>query len=32
LASLHLQLIRVAHEQNTRLAVSLRAQQGSVAD
>ncbi len=32
LAGLHLQLKRVAHEQNTRLAVSSRAQQGSVAD
>ncbi len=34
LASLHLQLKRVAHEQNTRLAVHLssRAQQGNVAD
>ena len=31
-ASLHLQLKRVAHEQNTRLAVSSRAQRGSVAD
>jgi hypothetical protein len=32
LAGLHLQLKRVAHEQNERLAVSSRAQQGSVAD
>ncbi len=32
LASLHLQLKRVAHEQNTRLAVSSRVQRGSVAD
>ncbi len=32
LAGLHLQLKRVAHEQKTRLAVSSRAQQGSVAD
>ncbi len=32
LASRHLQLKRVAHEQNTRLAVSSRAQRGSVAD
>ncbi len=32
LASLDLQLKRVAHEQNTRLAVSSRAQRGSVAD
>ena len=32
LAGLHLQLKRVAHEQNTRLAVSSRAQRGSVAD
>ncbi len=32
LAALHLQLKRVAHEQNTRLAVSSRAQRGSVAD
>ena len=31
-AGLHLQLKRVAHEQNTRLAVSSRAQRGSVAD
>ncbi len=31
LAGLHLQLKRVAHEQNTRLAVSSRLQQGSVA-
>ncbi len=31
LANLNLQLKRVAHEQNTRLAVSSRAQQGSVA-
>ncbi len=32
LAGLHLQLKRVADEQNTRLTVSSRAQQGSVAD
>jgi hypothetical protein len=32
LAGLHLLLKRVAHEQNTRLAVSSRAQRGSVAD
>ena len=32
LAGLHLQLKRVAHEQNTRLAVSSQAQRGSVAD
>ena len=31
-AGLHLQLKRVAHEQNMRLAVSSRAQRGSVAD
>ncbi len=31
-AGLHLQLKRVAHEQNTMLAVSSQAQQGSVAD
>ncbi len=32
LAGLHLQMKRVAHEQNTRLAVSSRAKRGSVAD
>ncbi len=32
LAGLHLQLKRVAHEHNTRLAVSSPAQRGSVAD
>ncbi len=32
LAGLHLQLKRVAHEQNTRLSVSSRAQRESVAD
>jgi len=32
LAGLHLQLKRVVHEQNTRLAVSSRAKRGSVAD
>jgi hypothetical protein len=32
LAGLHLQQKRVTHEQNTRLAVSSRAQRGSVAD
>ena len=32
LAGLHLHLKRVAHEQNTRLAVSSRVQRGSVAD
>ncbi len=32
LAGLHLQLKRVSHEQNTRLAVSSQVQRGSVAD
>ena len=32
LAGLHLQLKRVAHEQNMRLAVSSQVQRGSVAD